>query len=135
MHLRKPDIRFEILSAFEHKNIWEKVPCKYSSKEAIAKLHLYNYLALEESLTDNIKVLGNILTNDFLLYSFAIKYKYQVKSYEYLGLSGTFNSTSEEIDFSSIKNYTSWDVLNSQDRKNWKNKAEEPLKDFENYAY
>ncbi len=111
------------------------MPCKYSSKEAIAKLHLYNYLALEESLTDNIKVLGNILTNDFLLYSFAIKYKYQVKSYEYLGLSGTFNSTSEEIDFSSIKNYTSWDVLNSQDRKNWKNKAEEPLKDFENYAY
>jgi uncharacterized protein YbaP (TraB family) len=134
-NLRKPDIRFDILKAWYYKDLWEKVPARYSSKEAVARLHLSQYLSLEEYVPDKITFSGTILSNDSVMYVYVLKYIYEGKSYEYLGMSGKFNKNTDDFDFSSIKSYASWQLFNKEDRKNLKKKAEAILTDFETYAY
>ncbi len=133
-NLRKPDICFDILKTWQYKDLWEKVPARYSSKKAVASLHLSKYLSLEEYVPDKTTFAGTILSNDSLIYVFVLKYNYDGESYEYLGMSGRF-SEEKEFDFLSIKSFASWDELSKEDKKNWRKKAEDTLRDFETYAY
>lgn len=125
--------RFEIMETYHRINQFEKIPKKYLKPNEFAKLALYNYLGEDDSLPNEIDVLGKIKQDNIEYYviSYAFTSDDESDSEKYIGIVGPVENVSQDLPFKRPVSYSNWDVL----EKNWKNQAKALIPDLIEYGY
>ncbi|MFD2970174.1 TraB/GumN family protein [Sphingobacterium bambusae] len=109
--------RYDVMKAFEERNLFEQIPQMYKEGDQFAKMLFNEFLYDDYEYPTEIKEIGKIVESGNTYYVFSVKFEGNELSY--LGVSGPFAGGNVPIDFDYYNCVTNYDEVS----ENWEIQA------------
>ena len=117
--------RYDVMEALNNQNQLSRVPLKYRTQQAYAKLCLYQSISSDDyGNPTKITLLGSIIKNGKVYFAFKYLLTDKDEKNELIGITGPYKSGSTRLNFERYYAYTDYDVL----KNNWRLQATKMIK-------
>jgi uncharacterized protein YbaP (TraB family) len=117
--------RYDMMQAYADQKQLNRVPLKYKTQDAFAKLCLYQEISTDDyGSPEKIVLLGNIVKNGSVYYVFKYSLPEREEAKQLIAIVGPYKPGATKLNFEKYNAYTGYEVL----KTNWRTQAAKMIK-------